>query len=161
VKETIEQEGSWEPQGYRDEGWFCGAGISGFNIDPYGEVQPCIAMRMPCGNLREQRFEEIWETAAPFKRLRGLKIADVYGCASCPVRDYCEACPGLFFMEMGDVTIPSPHTCEMAEMKHQAATGVFKPAGSRDADGNLPRPNNVIVGSMNEPLVMKARLSDA
>jgi radical SAM protein with 4Fe4S-binding SPASM domain len=120
-----------------------------------------MVMRMPCGNIREQPFAEIWNNAPAFRRLRALKIADVYGCKTCPVRDYCEGCPGLYYTEMGDVTIPSPHTCEMAEMRHQAATGVYKPAGSRDADGNFPRPQNVILGSIAEPLVLKARRRDA
>jgi radical SAM protein with 4Fe4S-binding SPASM domain len=114
-------------------------------------------MRMDCGNLKERSFIDIWENAAPFQRLRTLKIAEVYGCNRCEVRGYCSACPGLFFMEMGDVLMPSPHACEMAEMKYQAATGVYKPCGARDEQGNFPQPVNEIVGSLHEPLVRKLK----
>ncbi len=162
VQERSEDNGGVYPaSGYTDTGWFCGAGYAAFNVNPYGEVQPCMAMRMDCGNVRQQGFSDIWYNAAPFKRIRALQIADVFGCKDCPVRDYCEACPGLFYTEMGDITVPSPHTCEMAEMRHQAATGEYKAAGSRDENGNLPRPVNVIVGTIAEPLVLRARLSDA
>jgi radical SAM protein with 4Fe4S-binding SPASM domain len=157
VKENLEITGGmWESSGYQSNGWFCGAGKFSFNVTPYGEVQPCILMRMDCGNVREKSFQEIWETSPELRRLRGLKIAEVYGCSTCEIRDYCAACPGLFFMEMGDVTIPSPHICEQTELKHQAHTGAFKPAGSRDAEGNFPRAANVLFGGAgHQPIPLK------
>jgi len=142
--------------GYQTEGWFCHAGSSSFNVTPYGEVQPCIAMRMDCGNIRERSFMDIWNNAPPLKRLRGSTIAEVYGCNNCAVRAYCNACPGLFYMEMGDILIPSPHTCQMAEMPYQEVTGVYQPCGARDEHGNLPTPENVVWGSIHEPIVRKA-----
>jgi radical SAM protein with 4Fe4S-binding SPASM domain len=158
VADVIEEGGQWEPPGYTNSGWFCGAGRFSFNITPYGDVQPCILMRMDCGNIREKSFLHIWETAPELQRLRSLRIAEVYGCNACAVRDYCTACPGLFFMEMGDVTVPSPHACQEAEMKHQAATGVFKPAGSRDKAGNFPRPANAIFGGAgHQPIPLEIR----
>jgi len=157
VDQVVEEHGEFPPSGYSDEGWFCGAGRFSFNITPYGEVQPCNIMRMDCGNIRERPFLDIWQTAPEFVRLRSLKIAEVYGCNSCAIRDYCAICPGLFFMEMGDVTIPSPHICEQTEMKHVAATGQFVPAGSRDQAGAMPRPANAILGGAgaHQPVVLK------
>jgi radical SAM protein with 4Fe4S-binding SPASM domain len=159
VKENLELSGGeWQGPGYQTDGWFCGAGKFSFNITPYGEVQPCILMRMDCGNVREQSFKEIWDTAPELVRLRRLKIAEVYGCKSCEVRDYCAACPGLFFMEMGDVTMPSPHICEQSEMKHQIHTGVYKPAGSRDSDGNFPQAaNRLFGGAGHQPIPLKVQ----
>lgn len=149
VKENLELTGGeWQSSGYQTNGWFCGAGKFSFNITPYGEVQPCILMRIDCGNIRESSFQQIWDTSPDLLRLRGLRLADVYGCKSCEIRDYCAACPGLFYMEMGDVTMPSPHICEQTEIKHQVNTGVFKPAGSRDSTGAFPRASNVLFGGM-------------
>ncbi|HZT97452.1 MAG TPA: radical SAM protein [Chloroflexota bacterium] len=148
VDEATAENGSWEASGYQNEGWFCGAGRHAFNITPYGDVQPCNIMRMDCGSIRRQPFAEIWRSAPEFLRLRAMRVADVFGCSDCKIRDYCAICPGLFYMEMGDVTIPSPHTCEQTEMKHLAATGTFIPAGSRDKSGEMPRPANAIFGGV-------------
>jgi radical SAM protein with 4Fe4S-binding SPASM domain len=148
VAQVAEEFGDWQATEYSNEGWFCGAGRYSFNITPYGEVQPCLLMRMDCGNIRDQPFMDIWRNGAEFLRLRSMRIQNVYGCNECEIREYCSACPGMFFMEMGDVTMPSPHTCRQTELKHQAATGVFKPAGSRDTDGEFPRPANNLFGGM-------------
>ena len=58
VKENLElMGGMWESSGYQSNGWFCGAGKFSFNITPYGDVQPCILMRMDCGNIRDKSFQ--------------------------------------------------------------------------------------------------------
>ncbi|HEX9636001.1 MAG TPA: radical SAM protein [Acidobacteriota bacterium] len=41
----------------------CSAGSSSFYLAPDGTVYPCNIMEAPLGNLRQQRFEELW--AAP------------------------------------------------------------------------------------------------
>lgn len=156
VAQVTEEHGAWEATEYSNDGWFCGAGNYSFNVTPYGEVQPCLLMRMDCGNVRDQSFLDIWNEAPEFQRLRDQRIANVYGCNVCEIRGYCAACPGMFFMEMGDVTTPSPHTCRQTEMKHEAATGVFKPAGSRDAAGDFPRPANALHGAIgHQPIPLR------
>lgn len=38
----------------------CGAGTDIFFLDPYGEIYPCNALQQSMGNIKEMRFEEIW-----------------------------------------------------------------------------------------------------
>src|SRR5580704_13502365 len=38
----------------------CSAGHNSCYISPYGDVSPCVQMPKPAGNLRKQRFDEIW-----------------------------------------------------------------------------------------------------
>jgi AdoMet-dependent heme synthase len=144
---------------YTDDGWFCTAGKSYFNVTPYGEIQPCINMRQDCGNVRDEPFIDIWHNSPYFKRIRALKVADVYGCNQCQIRDYCFACPGFFHMEMGDITMPSPWTCMQAEARQEAATGHYVACGARDSEGNLPRPAYVVAGAAgHQPIRLKARV---
>jgi radical SAM protein with 4Fe4S-binding SPASM domain len=156
VDETLAGNGGQWPDGvYKDDGWLCGAGRESVNITPYGDVQPCMALRDTAGNLRENSFLEIWNSSPVFLRLRKLTLADTYGCGRCAIRDYCSACPGLNFMENGDVAIPSARTCEETEQCHLAATGRYVPAGSRDENGQLPEPVRLVVGSMKHPITLE------
>ena len=38
----------------------CSAGHTACYISPYGDIYPCVQFPLPSGNLRQQRFEEIW-----------------------------------------------------------------------------------------------------
>lgn len=52
------------------DGKHCGAGSSTAAIDPYGNVYPCVAWRIPAGNLHESSIEEIWRGSASLARVR-------------------------------------------------------------------------------------------
>ena len=38
----------------------CSAGHTACYISPYGDIYPCVQFPLPTGNLRRQRFEEVW-----------------------------------------------------------------------------------------------------
>ncbi|NLK52936.1 MAG: putative heme d1 biosynthesis radical SAM protein NirJ2 [Syntrophomonadaceae bacterium] len=67
----------------------CLAGTSYCIISPRGLVQPCAYLELPVGNVREQAFDEIWQTSPVLQRLRTQN----YGgkCAGC---QYVSACGG-------------------------------------------------------------------
>lgn len=46
----------------RDRALPCRAGADVFFLDPYGEIYPCNMMEESMGNLKEQSFEEIWNS---------------------------------------------------------------------------------------------------
>lgn len=47
----------------------CGTGRSGFTLDPYGNILPCVAFRRKAGNILEiESLEAIWRTSRPFRR---------------------------------------------------------------------------------------------
>lgn len=41
----------------------CYMGSESFFLDPYGEVRPCNVMERSMGNIKQQSFEEIWQSA--------------------------------------------------------------------------------------------------
>ncbi|MBN1628415.1 MAG: SPASM domain-containing protein, partial [Thermoleophilia bacterium] len=40
----------------------CGMGTDVFFVDPWGRVQPCNGMDTPMGSLKEQTFDQIWQS---------------------------------------------------------------------------------------------------
>ncbi len=53
-----------------EEPAMCSVGLSGVDIDPYGNVQACMHLQEAAGNLHEQSIEEIWNHAPLFQRAR-------------------------------------------------------------------------------------------
>ena len=46
----------------------CSAGHTACYISPYGDVYPCVQFPLPTGNVRRQRFDEIWNAFAAADR---------------------------------------------------------------------------------------------
>jgi radical SAM protein with 4Fe4S-binding SPASM domain len=100
----------------------CGAGHSGCYISPTGDVMPCIQFPVACGNLRRDRFADIWSSSPELDRIRALRTRDFPVCRTCRTVAACTRCPGLAMME-GDVLGPSLLDCEKAF----ARTGIPSP----------------------------------
>jgi radical SAM protein with 4Fe4S-binding SPASM domain len=97
----------------------CSVGLSSCLISPYGVVYPCIELRIPGGNLRRQRFAEIW-TGAPI--LRQLRFQHTYNnlpeCRVCPINAYCEGrCAGLAWKDHGDLYGGHSLACQHAQAR--------------------------------------------
>jgi radical SAM protein with 4Fe4S-binding SPASM domain len=94
----------------------CNAGKTVAGISPYGDVYPCIVFRRSVGNLREMTLRELWhETPAPFLRAwRALRREEVAACHACELAPFCQRCPGVAYLETGDIRAPSPTACAMA-----------------------------------------------
>ncbi len=52
----------------------CSVGVSGVDIDPYGNVQACMHLQESAGNLHEQSIKEIWHHSPLFQRARSRAI---------------------------------------------------------------------------------------
>jgi radical SAM protein with 4Fe4S-binding SPASM domain len=104
----------------------CSAGHNSCYISPYGDVSPCVQMPKPAGNLRKQRFDEIWYGSTEMNRVRAVRESQLPLCSSCSVRNYCERCPGLAQMEGGDLLGAYERACELAEMNARLA-GIENP----------------------------------
>ena len=103
-----------DPAGCRMESHLtCGAGRTRCAISPQGDVFPCTLWRTPLGNLRDRSFAEIWrgETAG---RIRSITCEDLEQCSGCDLVSYCARCPGLIFVEDGDILGPSSENCRLA-----------------------------------------------
>lgn len=58
----------------------CKAGVTKVNVLPNGDVTPCVFVPIPYGNIRKDRFADIWEAMHDYSRLFKIK-------GQCPVCD--------------------------------------------------------------------------
>ncbi|HXN97882.1 MAG TPA: radical SAM protein [Candidatus Acidoferrales bacterium] len=119
-----------ESQAYEDIP--CSAGHNSCYISPYGDVFPCVQMPVATGNLRQQRFDEIWFGSPEMNRVRAVRESQLPVCSKCSIRQYCERCPGLAQMEGGDLLGAYERACDLAELKAQLA-GVQNPISALHA----------------------------
>lgn len=97
----------------------CSAGHTACYVSPYGDVFPCVQFPLPTGNVRQQRFLEIWQHSDQMNEVRSIRLKDLPTCSHCTHVSNCSRCPGLAFME-GNMRGPSSQDCE----KSFARTGV-------------------------------------
>ena len=50
------------------EGLPCSAGHTACYVSPYGDLYPCVQFPLPCGNVRRQKFLDIWQALAAARR---------------------------------------------------------------------------------------------
>jgi len=95
----------------------CVAGISRFRITPEGEVNACEMLPFSFGNVNRNSFGEILEL--PFR----TKWIQEFGkllknkekqCEKCSVYEYCIGCPGLSYLETGNLRGRSQEACRLA-----------------------------------------------
>ena len=97
----------------------CSAGHSACYISPYGDVYPCVQFPLPSGNVRQQKFIDIWKYSPQLEEVRSIRTRDLPVCSTCAHASGCSRCPGLAYME-GNMRGPSTADCE----KSFALTGV-------------------------------------
>ncbi|SRR5579875_169057 len=89
----------------------CSAGHSSCYISPFGDVYPCVQFPLPSGNIRRQRFIDIWKHSPQLAEVRSIRLRDLPVCSTCAHATSCSRCPGLAFME-GNMRGPSTQDCE-------------------------------------------------
>ena len=97
----------------------CSAGHTACYVSPYGEFYPCVQFPLSCGNVRQQRFIDIWRDSEQLKEVRSIRLRDLSSCSQCAHGSTCTRCPGLAFLE-GNMRGPSTADCE----KSFARTGI-------------------------------------
>lgn len=94
----------------------CNAGRVLCAISPYGDLFPCVLMPLKLGNLRKNSFEEIWKSSNnELRRIRSVTESDLRTCSVCDLASFCNRCPGVAYMETGDLLAPSPSACQFAK----------------------------------------------
>jgi len=101
------------------DGLPCSAGHTFCYISPYGDVFPCVQFPLPTGNVRKQKFLEIWRHSKQMNDVRSIRGRDLPVCSTCSHLGSCTRCPGLAYME-GNMRGPSSLDCE----KSFARTGI-------------------------------------
>jgi radical SAM protein with 4Fe4S-binding SPASM domain len=93
------------------EGYPCSAGHTACYISPYGDVFPCVQFPLPSGNVRRQKFLDIWRHSPQLNDVRSIRAKDLPTCSTCAHVGTCTRCPGLAYME-GNMRGPSTADCE-------------------------------------------------
>jgi radical SAM protein with 4Fe4S-binding SPASM domain len=97
----------------------CSAGHTTCYVSPYGDVFPCVQFPLPTGNVRRERFVDIWRHSSQMIEVRSIRLKDLPTCSSCSHAGACTRCPGLAYME-GNMRGPSSQDCQ----KSFARTGI-------------------------------------
>ncbi len=100
-----------------DDGKICGAGNSSLNINPYGEVFPCNALLISCGNVREKSISDIWNNSVELDKIRNYTFDKIKGCENCEELTYCNFCPGSALIETGDSLTRYSEACILTNAK--------------------------------------------
>jgi len=98
------------------EGLPCSAGHTSCYISPYGDVYPCVQFPITCGNVRREKFIDIWRHSPQLNEVRSIRLKNLTTCSSCTHAGSCTRCPGLAYME-GNMRGPSSADCEKSYVR--------------------------------------------
>ncbi len=58
------------------------AGHTSCYVSPYGDVFPCVQFPLPTGNVRKQKFIDIWRHSDQMNEVRAIRLKDLTTCTS-------------------------------------------------------------------------------
>jgi radical SAM protein with 4Fe4S-binding SPASM domain len=96
----------------------CGAGLSTFNINSYGQLSVCIMSRFPSFDLLQGDFRKGWYDFIP--NVLTQKWLREVPCKSCELISLCGQCPGWAQVEHGDQEKPVEYLCRIAHARAEA-----------------------------------------
>jgi radical SAM protein with 4Fe4S-binding SPASM domain len=105
----------------------CGAGLTSFHIDPFGNLQPCLMTLGYKYDLNTGSFLDGWDNTTPL--IRNRKANNGNACMTCESRTLCGFCPAYFELENGSEETKSEHLCAMGHLRLQAITPQSKGLG--------------------------------
>ncbi len=89
----------------------CGAGRFYMNIEPNGDIYPCVFFphdeEVKVGNLMDNDFEELWKNDLILNQLRNKEILKSH-CGECDSRNICGGCRARAYNYFGDILAPDP-----------------------------------------------------
>ena len=95
----------------------CGAGVTGFHIDPFGNLQPCMMIPDIRYNLFETGFLKGWDDM--IIKIRSKKAGLDFSCRGCEKINLCGYCPAFFRLENGAEDVRSEYICKMGDLRYQ------------------------------------------
>lgn len=133
----------------------CSAGHSACYISPYGDVFPCVQFPLPTGNVRRQKFLDIWQHSPQMNEVRSIRLRDLPTCSTCAHVGSCTRCPGLAYME-GNMRGPSTADCEKSFQRTGVASANML-ARAQKADAGPLIQIQLLAGSLPEHSLASAQ----
>ncbi|MEM6453612.1 MAG: radical SAM protein [Acidobacteriota bacterium] len=124
--------------------YVCGAGVTNFYIDPFGQASPCLMTTQYRYDLAEASFDELWRTQ--IGQLRSKTPRADFGCNSCSMRSACTGCPAFNHQDTGHEDVKSEYVCATTVLRWNTLEAVragddvdtaLRKAGVLDADGRI------------------------
>ena len=97
----------------------CGAGVTGFHLDPRGVLRPCLASRSLAFDAAAVGFAAAWAEAV--RAVAAVEAPGGHPCSVCDLASVCGYCPGLFELETGSMTGVPDYVCELGRDRAGAA----------------------------------------
>jgi len=95
---------------------FCDAGFNFGAISAEGNIYPCIQFPLKAGSVFEGNFKNTWENSPVLNDIRKKVNLGESVCTSCNLYSYCSRCPGLSYLENGNLLGPSESACLTAKI---------------------------------------------
>lgn len=96
----------------------CNAGINSICLTPSGDIQPCCAFPMKCGNIRQSSISAILDSPQ-LRQWKSHSITDCNECLTHPYCIFCQLCAGNNFNSTGDYLKPSENNCFLAKERYE------------------------------------------
>lgn len=93
----------------------CGAGRTGFHIDPCGRVSPCVMMPWRTLDATRLGFSEAWRRLG--EEMNRLRAPSNFPCRRCALKNRCGYCPAVFKLETGRETKASKYLCALGHLR--------------------------------------------
>lgn len=97
--------------------FLCQAGISGFNINPYGKLLFCPSIETLGFDLRRMSFAEAWSR---FAAIRATPAPVSRPCNECDLNIACGTCAGEGYLDSGDMTRGTEFHHRLTRLRAQA-----------------------------------------
>lgn len=97
--------------------YHCGAGLTSFHIDAYGNLQPCLMTTDFRYNIAKGKFLIGWHNVK--NSIQAKKAAASFACNQCEMRVLCSFCPAFFKLESGKEDRKSDYLCKIGTLRYQ------------------------------------------
>jgi len=95
----------------------CSAGESFVSVDPYGRLQPCLAVHHMSHDLRGSTL--VAGLAAVRRQLADRQVPLAFECSTCEDRIFCSACPAFALQEHGAEERPAAFQCHVTKIRRR------------------------------------------
>lgn len=98
-----------------DKLYTCGAGLTSYFVDAYGNLKPCVMVHSLQVNVRNGGFLKGWTETIP--AIRERKAPEGHSCSSCSNKPVCNSCPAFSDLENGLESRKSKYVCDTGHIR--------------------------------------------